>query len=75
MLQNDSRAEENATIKRKNRKKYFSGRFRCFCPFLVGSASLDPTLVMPMGGPAGADARICSLGEPDHIPVLQVTCP
>ena len=40
--------------------------------FLVWSASLGQTLVMPMRGPPldGAAAQICSLGEPDHI--LQV---
>ena len=50
---------------------------RCYDrTFLVGSASLDPTLVMPMirpPRPDGGDAQICSLGEPDHI--LQVRCP
>ena len=35
MVQIDPRAEENATIIRKNRKKYSSGSFRCVCPFLV----------------------------------------
>ena len=35
MAQNDPRANESTTIKRKNRKKYFSVSFRCFCPFLV----------------------------------------
>ena len=34
MVQNDPGAEENTTIKRKNRKKYFGGSVRCFCPFL-----------------------------------------
>ena len=43
--------------------------------FLVGSASLDPTLVIPMQErqQRAADARICSFGEPDHI--LQVRYP
>ena len=35
MVQNDPRAKANAIMKRENRKKYFSGSFRCFCPFLV----------------------------------------
>ena len=35
MGQNDPRTEENAAIKRENRKKYFGGSFRCLCPFLV----------------------------------------
>ena len=34
MVQNDPRAKENATIKRKIAKNIFSGIFRCFCPFL-----------------------------------------
>ena len=43
--------------------------------FIVGSASLDPTLVMRMTQPQpldGGGAPICSLGEPDHI--LQIRC-
>ena len=41
MVQNDRRAEAIVSIKRKNTKKYFSGSFRCFCPFslVVGSFS------------------------------------
>ena len=35
MVQYDARAKVNTTIKRKNRKKYFWGSFRCLCPFLV----------------------------------------
>ena len=35
MVQNDPSAEENATIQRKNRKRYFWESFRCLCPFLV----------------------------------------
>ena len=35
MVQNDPRARGSTTIKRKNRGKYFWGRFRYFCPFLV----------------------------------------
>ena len=34
MVQNDPRAEENEIIKRKNKKKYFSVSFGCFCLFL-----------------------------------------
>ena len=35
--------------------------------FLVGSASLDPTLVIPMRQERHEAVRICSLGDPDHI--------
>ena len=35
MVQNGPRSEENTTIKEKIGKKYFSGSFSCFCPFLV----------------------------------------
>ena len=35
MVQNDPRAEEIASIKRKNKKKIFSVSFGCFCLFLV----------------------------------------
>ena len=55
---------------------FLEGCFDNFLLFLVGSASLDPTLVMPMERPQppdGGDARICSLGEPDHI--LEVRWP
>ena len=46
---------------------------RCYGKtFLVGSASLDPTLVIPMRQQRHG-ARICSLGDPDHI--LQVRYP
>ena len=41
--------------------------------FLVGSAMLNPTLVMVMERPQRPEGRICSLGEPDNI--LQVRCP
>ena len=43
--------------------------------FLVWSASLGQTLVMQMvkRPPEGADAQICSLGDPDHI--LEVRWP
>ena len=46
---------------------------RCYGKtFLVGSASLDPTLVIPMRQQGHEAAQICSFGEPDHI--LQVRC-
>ena len=35
MVQNDPRAEENTTIKRKIGKDVFSVSFRCFCLVLV----------------------------------------
>ena len=71
-MQNDARAKEK--IFRTQKFEFVGPNIRCYDrTFLVGSASLDPTLVMPMAKPPRLGAQICSLGEPDHI--LEVRWP